>query len=155
MIARNGEDMAITRIQLQAAIGNAKFPLQRRQMIEDLVWNGIELFREYKSPRYRSHTGNLVKKPQRGHRTSIGRFNQTPARTILISALCRAWLEGFGKKARLNHKAGSMTPFHHFAQEVMARELIGKTQEHLEDFWALRKTTWKINEKRRLSGGSE
>jgi len=135
--------MAITRKQLQAAIGNAKFPLQKRQMIEDLVWNGIELFREYKSPGYLSHTGKLVKKPQPSHRTSIGRFSQKPARTILISALCRAWLEGFGMKARLNHKAGSMTPFHQFAQEVMGREQIGKIQEHLEEFWVLRKSTWK------------
>ena len=146
--------MAITRTQLRVAIGNAKFPLQSRQIVEDLVWNGIELFREYKSPHYRSHTGKLVKKPQPGHRPSIGRFKQAPARTILISALCRAWLAGFGKNARLNHKSGIMTPFHHFAQEVMAREGIGKTQAHLEEHWSNRAKTWKENEKRRLSGGS-
>jgi hypothetical protein len=155
MIAENGEDMAITRIQLQAAIVNAKFPATARQMAEDLVWNGLELYREYKSPKYASHTGKLVKKPQAGHRTYIGRYDQTEARTILISALCRAWLQKGAGNPTLNHKNDPMSEFHHFAQEVMGREGIGKIQQHLEKYWSTRAKEWEINEKGRLSGGSE
>ncbi len=147
--------MAITRAQLQAAIVNAKFPATARQMAEDLVWNGLELFREYKSPKYASHTGKLVKKPQAGHRTSIGRYDQTEARTILISALCRAWLQKGAGNPTLNHKNDPMSEFHHFAQEVMGREGIGKIQQHLEEYWSTRAKKWEKNEKGRLSGGSK
>jgi len=147
--------MAITRAQLQEAIGNAKFPLQKRQIVEDLVWNGLELFRQYKTQRYTSHTGKLVKKPLPSHKTSIGRYDQTGARTILISALCRAWLEKGTGIPTLNHKNDLMSEFHHFAQEVMAREGIGKIQQHLEKYWSTRAKEWGINEKGRLSGGSE
>jgi len=147
--------MAITRAQLQAAIANAKFPAATRQMAEDIVWNGLELYREYKSPKYTSHTGKLIKKPQAGHRTSIGRYDQTEARTILISALCRAWLQKGAGNPTLNHKDDPMSEFHHFAQEVIGREGIGKIQQHLEKHWSNRAKTWNKNEKRRLSGGTE
>ena len=140
--------MAITRKQLQVAIQNAKFPIGKRPIAEEIVWNGLELFREFKTPRYFSHTGKLVKKSQSAHKTLMGRYNQRKARTILISALCRAWLEAFKKKPQLNNKADSMTAFHHFAQEVMAHEGIGKIQEHLEEFWSTRKTDWEANEKK-------
>lgn len=148
--------MAITKKQLQVAIQNAKFPIEKRAIAEELVWNGLKLYWEFKVQRYFSHTGKLVKKPQPSHKISIGRYDQKQARTILISALCRAWLEAFSNsKPRLNHKAASMTNFHHFAQEVMAREGVGKIQEHLEEFWSTRKVDWQANEKRRLSGGSK
>ena len=147
--------MAITRAQLQAAIANAKFPAGTEQIAEEIVWNGLERFREYKSQKYVSHTGKVVKKPQAGHRISIGRFSQTAARTILIAALCRAWLKKGVGIATLNHKNDPMSDFHHFAQEVMGREGIGKIQQHLEKFWSIRAKDWKVNEKRRLSGGSD
>ena len=147
--------MAITRAQVQTAILNAKFPAATKQTAEEIVWNGLERFREYKTPKHTSHTGKIVKKPQAGHRTSIGRYDQTEARTILISALCRAWLKKGTGIATINHKNDPMSDFHHFAQEVMGREGIGKIQQHLEKFWSMRGKDWKINEKRRLSGGSE
>lgn len=147
--------MAITQAQVKTAIANAKFPAVSRQIAEDLVWRGLEHYREYKSPRYISHTGKLVKKPQKGHRAPMGRYDQSAARTILISALCRAWLKRGSGKPRLNHKNAPMSEFHHFAQEVLGREGIGKIQQHLEKHWSNRAKTWNKNEKRRLSGGSE
>ena len=78
--------MAITRKQLQVAIQNAKFPIGKRPIAEELVWNGLALFCEFKTPRYFSHTGKLLKKPQSAHKTSRGRYNQKQARTILIRA---------------------------------------------------------------------
>jgi hypothetical protein len=147
--------MAINRQQVQDAIANAKFPDAARQTAEGIIWSGLELYREYKSPKYASHTGKLVKKPQAGHRTSIGRYDQTEARTILISALCRAWLHKGVGNPTLNHKNDRMSEFHHFAQEVMGREGIGKIQQHLEKYWSTRAKEWGENEKRRLSGGSD
>jgi hypothetical protein len=147
--------MAINREQVQDAIANAKFPFAARQTAVNIIWNGLELYREYKSRKYASHTGKLVKKPQAGHKTSIGRYDQTEARTILISALCRAWLQKRAGIPTLNHKNDPMSDFHHFAQEVMGREGIGKIQQHLEKYWSIRRKELEKNEKRRLSGGSE
>jgi hypothetical protein len=147
--------MAITRGEVRAALVNAKFPAATKQMAEELVWNGLENYREYKFSKYYSHTQKPVKKPQEGHKTSIGRHDQTEARTILISALCRAWLQKGAGKPTLNHKNDPMSDFHHFAQEVMGREGIGKIQQQLEEYWSTRRKEWEINKKRRLSGGSE
>ena len=155
MIAHNRWAMPISRQQLKISIQHAKMPIAKRLIVEDMVWNGLEEFREYKTPKYVSHTGKLIKKPNPQHKARIGRPDQKAVRTILISALCRAWLEAFGKRARLNKKSDPMTAFHHFAQDVMAREGVGKIQEHLEEFWSTRVKEWEINEKGRLSGGSE
>ena len=137
--------VAITPEQLNHAIINAKFPLDKQRVIEELIRNGLTNFRQYKDQKYISHTGKIIVKPQRAHATKMGRPHLKLARAILISALCQAWLIGFGKKARLNHKSAPMTQFHHFAQEVMAREGIGKIQEYLEEFWSFRKSEIKKN----------
>ncbi len=134
---------------------NAEFRVQAA----DIIWNGVQLFRENKQRRYISHTGKIVKKPSASHQTSIGRYNQEPARVILISAICRAWLLGVGQEPTLNHKKQNDTAFMTFALHILGEEDVGHIHQHLEAYWSKRKQEWLKNiiepEKWRLSGGSE
>jgi hypothetical protein len=133
----------LNKYQLERIIRNAKFPPAKRATVLALVMNGVELFREHKTRKYYSHTGKIIKKPRATHSTKIGRYDQTGARTILISALCRAWMYGSGKKPTLNHKTGYDTPFFAFAYQIMAHEGIGNIHRHLETHWSIRRRTWK------------
>jgi hypothetical protein len=135
--------MPLKKYQLAKIILNAKFPPAKRADVSELVVNGVELFREYKTRKYYSHTGKAVKKPSPTHSTKIGRYDQTGARTILISALCRAWMAGFDEKPTLNHKTGYDTPFFTFAHQIMSSEGIGNIHRHLEAHWSIRRRTWK------------
>jgi len=146
--------MAITLTQLKAEIQTAEFPYQKRNGATEISWNGIVLYREYKVRRYRSHTGKLIKKSTSSHFANNGRYNQKGARTILISALCRAWLYGFDKKATLNHKTKNQSAFDKFASSIMIREGIGRTHRHLEEYWSIRKNMWSQRKKWRVSGGT-
>lgn len=131
--------MPITYLQLQAEIHTAGFPFAKRKRALEISWLGITLFREYKVRRYRSHTGKIIKKPNKNHITKNGRYDQTGPRTLLISALCQAWLYGFDKKATLNHRTKNSSNFDKFASSIMTREGIGRTYKHLETHWSIRK----------------
>jgi hypothetical protein len=148
--------MGITEKQLKSVIHRAGFPIELREQIFDLVWTGLERFREYKVPGYYGYRTSIkankssghvlpkaepIKKPKPEHHAPIGRYDQTGARTILVSALCRAWMIGFDKSPTLNHKHDPDSEFALFATDVMAFEGIGKIHEHLEEYWSIRKNS--------------
>lgn len=129
----------ISSTQLSQAIHNAGFPLSKRKQVNSIVGTGLEQFREYEKNWYYSHTGKRIKKPGPTHKTKIGRYDQEGARTILISALCRAWMEGTGEAPTLNNKNDYDSAFFKFAQRVLALEGIGDIHAHLEEYWSIRK----------------
>jgi hypothetical protein len=139
--------MPISPMQLQDQIRVAGFPVEKRPQVCDIVTRGLESYRDYKTKSYYGSKGTAVKKPTTAHHPPAGRHDQTGARTILISALCRAWMEGFGQAPTLNNKKDPDTPFFNFAMQVMALEGIGKVHNHLEDYWSTRKKTWLENDR--------
>lgn len=153
--------MLLTFVDIQKHIDASWFKsdAKLRNQAADIIWNGIQLFRENKVRRYRSHTGKLVKKPSPSHQTSFGRYDQEPARVILISAICRAWMVGVAHVPSLNNKNEYDSAFMTFALHILAAEGIGHIHKHLEEYWSIRKHEWLKNstepEKWRLSGGSE
>ena len=125
----------------------------------EIIWNGLLLFRENKVRRYRSHTGKLVKKPSSTHTAPQGRHDQTEIRTVLISAICRAWVVGTNRVQTLNNNRDYDSEFMNFAAYILSQEGVGRVHEKLEKYWSQRKADWIKNtlddEKWRLSGGSE
>ena len=138
--------MPISPTQLQDQIHEAGFPPAKRTQVFDIVTQGLQGYREYKTRSYYGAMGRVVKKPTAAHHPPNGRHDQAGARTILISALCRAWMEGFGQAPTLNNKKDPDTPFFNFAMQVMALEGIGKVHDHLESYWSNRKKTWQEND---------
>ena len=106
-----------------------------------------------------SHKGKLVNKPSPTHTAPQGRHDQTEIRTVLISAICRAWIVGTDIQLTLNHKKDYDSDFMNFAAYILSKEGVGKVHEKLEQYWSQRKADWIKNtldeEKWRLSGGSE
>lgn len=139
--------MPISALQLRTEIHRVRFPLQQRQFVFDVIWEGLKEFREYSVRRYRSHTGKLIKKPQPHHSASMGRYDQAQARAVLFTALCRAWWRGMGTEPTLNNRKDPDSPFFRFAQQVLAQEGIGDIHAHLEQYWSGRKKTLLINAK--------
>jgi hypothetical protein len=131
----------ISEDEIRKAIYDAGFPIKKREAAAVIITIGLEQFREYEKNWYYSHTGKKIKKPRPSHTTKIGRYDQKGARTILISALCRAWMVGTGKEPTLNHKTGYDSDFFKFAQNIMALEGIGNIHTHLEEYWSIRKKT--------------
>jgi hypothetical protein len=133
--------------------------MSKRDMVFDIVSEGLANFRSGSKRSYVSHTGKRIKKPTSMHAAAPGRHDQTPARTVLISALCRAWIQGMGTSPTLNHKNAPDSDFFKFAQAVMGAEGIGRIHQHLEEYWSTRKQTAiensKLNKIWRLSGGTE
>lgn len=144
---RHKHQMPISPVQLQDQIRVAGFPVGKIPQVFDIVTRGLQGYREYKRRSYYGAKGTAVKKPTAAHYPPAGRHDQTGARTILISALCRAWMEGSGQAPTLNNKKDPDTPFFNFAMQVMALEGIGKVHEHLEAYWADRKKTWLENDR--------
>jgi hypothetical protein len=138
--------MPITPAQLQECIHEAGFPTGKRQAVMTIIEHGLQGYREYKTRSYIGPKGKPIKKPTTTHHPPAGRPNQECARTVLISALSRAWIYGFGKKPTLNHKKDPDTPFFNFAARVMALEGIGKIHQHLETYWSVRKKAWRDND---------
>mgnify|MGYP000202118511 CR=1 FL=1 len=138
--------MPITPEQLKSCVHAAGFPLDSRPKVIEIVEHGLKGYREYKTRSYYGPKGTAIKKPTAAHHPPEGRHDQAGARTLLISALCRAWMEGFGRAPTLNNKKGSDSPFFEFAMRVMAFEGIGKIHQHLEAYWADRKKTWLEND---------
>ena len=124
----------------------------------EIIWNALLFFREHKTRKYMSHTEKLVKKPSPTHVAPMGRPDQKEIRTVLISAICRAWIIGSGLKLTLNNKKDYDSKFMSFAAYILSREGIGRVHEKLEQYWSQRKSDWKKNiadeEKWRLSRGS-
>jgi hypothetical protein len=151
--------LTYAKIQEHIDLSGFKSDANLRAQAADIIWNGIQLFRENKDRRYRSHTGKLVKKPSSSHQTSIGRYDQEPARVILISAISHAWTIGVGRAPTLNNKNHSDSPFMTFAVHILGAEGVGHIHQRLEEYWSIRKHEWLKNseepEKWRLSGGSE
>ena len=150
--------MSIKEEELRAMIHKALFPLDNRELAFQMVWHGLGLFREYRSPSYYSTrqkkvTGTKnseivtkqIKRPLTSHFVKVGRYDQTAARTVLISAICRAWHVGFGKKPTLNHKSDPDSPFARFAIEILAKENVGHAHQHLEEYWSTRKLSQKMS----------
>ena len=138
--------MPISPFQLQNQIHLAGFPVGKRTQVFDIVTRGLQGYREYKRRSYYGVKGKAVKKPTAAHHPPAGCHDQTDARTILISALCRAWMEGFGQAPTLNNKKDRDSKFFNFAMQVMALEGIGKVHDHLEAYWSNRKKTWQEND---------
>ena len=153
--------MPLTYVDIQKHIDASGFKsdAKLRAQAADIIWNGIQLFRENKTRRYRSHKDKLIKKPLPSHQTSFGRYDQEPARVILISAICRAWIIGVGRVPTLNNKKHNDSPFMTFAVHILGAEGVGHIHQRLEEYWSIRKHEWLENstesEKWRLSGGSE
>ncbi len=143
---QNKRWMPITPTQLQSSIHAAGFPSETRPTVIAIVTQGLQGYRDYKTRSYYGSKGKAIKKPTAAHHPPAGRHDQTGARTILISALCRAWVEGFGQAPTLNSKTDPDTPFFNFAMQVMALEGVGKIHEHLETYWSQRKKTWQEND---------
>ena len=131
----------ISEAEIRRTIHDAGFPLSKRKEVNSIVRTGLEQFREYEKNWYYSHTGKKIKKPSPTHKAKIGRYDQKEARTILISALCRAWMEGTGEVPTLNNKKDYDSNFFQFAQNIMALEGIGNIHAHLEEYWSIRKKT--------------
>ena len=142
-------------IRKSSFLPNAK---SHRQATE-IIWNALILFRDNKKRKYKDHTGNLISKPLPTHNAPIGRHDQSEIRTVLISAICRAWIVGTNQKPTLNRKRDPDSAFMAFASYILAREGIGHIHPHLEEYWSRRKVELLKNnlepEKWRLSGGSE
>ena len=124
----------------------------------EIIWNALILFRDNKKRKWKNHTGNLISKPLPSHNVPIGRYDQTEIRTVLISAICRAWIVGTSHKPTLNRKRDPDSAFMAFASYILACEGIGHIHPHLEEYWSRRKAELLKNsleaEKWRLSGGS-
>ena len=116
----------------------------RAQTLE-IMWNGLLLFRENKKRKYMSHTGKLVSKPSPTHSVPTGRPDQKQIRTILISAICRAWMVGVEHEPTLNNKKEYDSAFMTFALHILALEGIGHIHKHLEEYWSIRKHEWLKN----------
>jgi len=160
-VLRLNVDMSITIEELKQHINQSGFKadhMLRAQALE-IIWNGLQLFRKSSKRKYMSHTGKLVNKPSPTHTVLQGRHDQTEIRTVLISAICRAWIIGTDIQLTLNHKKDYDSDFMNFAAYIMGKEGIGKVHEKLEKYWSKRKADWIKNtlddEKWRLSGGSE
>lgn len=138
--------MPITAAQLNSIVARTGFPTEKRSQVLDTINHGLQGFRDYKTRGYYGATGKNVKKPTAAHNPPAGRHDQEGARTILISALCRAWITGFGQAPTLNNKKDPDSAFFNFALQVMAHEGIGKIHEHLEAYWSKRKKTWLEND---------
>ena len=130
-----------------------------RAQAADIIWNALTLFRENKKRNFISHTGKLVKKPSPTHTAPMGRHDQTEIRTVLISAICRAWIVGTNRELTLNNKRDYDSDFMNFAAYILSQEGVGRVHEKLEQYWSQRRADWIKNtledEKWRLSGGSE
>ena len=131
---------------------------KRRRQSAEIVWNALTLFRENKTRKYVSHTGKLIKKTSPTHAAPMGRYDQRDIRTVLISAICRAWIVGTSQNPTLNRKRDFDSAFMTFAHYILAAEGIGHIHQHLEEYWSRRKAELLKNnleaEKWRLSGGS-
>lgn|GEM_PF-1259670 len=138
--------MPISPLQLQDQIRAAGFPIGKRPQVFGTVTLGLQSYRDYKTRSYYGSKGTAVKKPTAVHHPPVGRHDQTGARTLLISALCRAWMEGFGEEPTLNNKKDPDSAFFNFAFQVMTLEGIGKVHKHLEAYWSERKKTWLEND---------
>ena len=160
-VLRLNVGMAMTLDELKHHIHHSGFIAddRLRGQAADIIWNGLLLFRENKKRKYMSHTGKLVNKPSRTHTVPTGRPDQKQIRTILISAICRAWMVGVDHEPTLNNKKEYDSAFMTFALHILALEGIGHIHKHLEEYWSIRKHEWLNNstepEKWRLSGGSE
>lgn len=158
---RLNSGMPISHEELKQHIHQSGFSADERLRTQalEIVWNGIQIFRENKVRRYRSHKDKLIKKPLPSHQTLMGRYDQEPARVILISAISRAWIIGVDREPTLNNKKEYDSAFMTFALHILASEGIGHIHKHLEKYWSIRKLDWLKNstelEKWRLSGGSE
>ena len=141
-MSKHKRQMSISSLQLQNLIHRTGFPIGKREQAFEIVMRGLQGYRDYKKRSYYGPKGKPIKKPTLAHHASIGRPDQEAARTILISALCRAWWQGFGKKPTLNKKRCPDSPFFGFAMEVMALEGIGHIHKHLERYWSIRKRDW-------------
>ena len=155
----DGMPLTCVEIQKHIDVSGFKSDANLRAQATYIIWNGIQLFRENKNRRYRSHKDKLIKKPLPSHKTSMGRYDQEPARVILISAICRAWIVGVDHEPTLNNKKEYDSAFMNFALHILASEGIGHIHKHLDEYWSIRKHEWLNNstepEKWRLSGGSE
>ena len=153
--------MPISHDELKQHIHQSGFNADERLRTQALgiIWNGLLLFRENKKRKYMSHTGKLVKKPSPTHTAPIGRHDQTEIRTVLISAICRAWVVGTNRVITLNNNRDYDSEFMNFAAYILSQEGVGRVHEKLEKYWSQRKADWIKNtlddEKWRLSGGSE
>ena len=98
--------MPSTYAKVQELIHQSGFKSDTKLRVQaaDIIWNGIQLFRENKNRRYRSYKDKLIRKPLPSHQTSMGRYDQQPARAIFISAICRAWIIGVDHELTLNNK---------------------------------------------------
>ena len=160
-VLRLNTKMPLTYVDIQKHIDASGFKSDAKLRVQaaDIIWNGIQLFRENKNRRYRSYKDKLIRKPLPSHQTSMGRYDQEPARVILISAICRAWIIGVDHELTLNNKNEYDSAFMTFALHILASEGVGHIHKHLEEYWSIRKHEWLKNttepEKWRLSGGSE
>ena len=153
--------MALTLDDLKHHIHLSGFMAEDRLRAQaaDIIWNALTLFRENKKRNFISHTGKLVKKPSPTHTAPMGRHDQTEIRTVLISAICRAWIVGTKRELTLNNKRDYDSDFMNFSAYILSQEGVGRVHEKLEQYWSQRKADWIKNtledEKWRLSGGSE
>ena len=95
-VLRLNVGMAMTLDELKHHINHSGFSAddRLRGIAADIIWAALTLFRENKKRNFISHTGKLVKKPSPTHTDPMGRHDQTEIRTVLISAICRAWIVG-------------------------------------------------------------
>ena len=160
-VLRLNVGMAMTLDELKHHIHLSGFSAddRLRGIAADIIWAALTLFRENKKRKFISHTGKSVKKPSPTHTNPMGRHDQTEIRTVLISAICRAWIVGTKRELTLNNKRDYDSDFMNFAAYILSQEGVGRVHEKLEKYWSQRKADWLKNtmdqEKWRLSGGSE
>jgi len=159
MVLNVGMPMTLEDVKDHIRVSSFLPDAKRQRQAAEIVWNALTLFRENKTRKYVSHAGKLIKKPSPTHAVPMGRYDQKDIRTVLISAICRAWMVGVDHEPTLNNKKEYDSAFMTFAFHILALEGIGHIHKHLEEYWSIRKHEWLKNttepEKWRLSGGSE
>lgn len=148
----------ITPQELRNCMRQAGFQLPKLAHAEATITLGLTIFRENKARHYYGQRGRIITRPTSAHITRRGRHDITEPANIFMSALCRAWMIGTGKKPTLNNKKNPDSAFFKFAKYIVEKEGIGHSHQRFEGYWSFRKKTWENNRfldmKWRISGGS-
>jgi hypothetical protein len=126
------------RLAVQKVIAGAKFQ-QNSKQAEDILVRAIENARDYRANPHASYKGKKVTRDSFGTDRPKGRKDETLIRAVVMSALFRSWLLGFGASPRINNKGYPASPFVIFAEPILRMAGIGKIEDHLEQYRSYRK----------------
>jgi hypothetical protein len=127
------------RIAVRSAIRAARFPLDKRNSVEDIIVRAICHYRLY---RLRTKN-NAAPIPGRTNFNPTlrkrGPKDKKDERIYLLSELFYAWLVGFGDYPKINNKFYSASPFVRFIEPILHDEGISRIEGNLDEYRAYRK----------------